>query len=107
MIKKFHQFIKEEVSGTELVGNVSMGPGYGDVSLKNNTISKKHTSAEYSNGLNNPDSNNPLTNNIFFDDQYSDVYNRYLKNGGSHSELTNDRGFNMKIMVDFLRDTES
>ena len=101
-IKNYNQFISEEFV---FIGPV--GPAYGDTKLQNKTVSPMHTTAEHSKGLNNPDSNNPLTSDIFFDDQYSDVYNRYLKGGGSQSELTNDRGLNMKIMMDFLRGTQS
>ena len=41
MIRKFKEFIKEELSGTELVGPI--GPGYGDTKLKNKTISSHDT----------------------------------------------------------------
>lgn len=104
MIKKFKQFLSEEVSGTELVGPV--GPAYGETRLQNKTVNTRHTSAEFSMGLKNPNSNNQLTSDIFFDDQYSDVFNNYLKNGGSQSELTDDRGTNMKIMMDFLHSNQ-
>lgn len=105
-IKKFKEF-NEAISGTELVGNVSVGPAYGETRLQNKTVSKRHTSAEYSKGLNNPNSNNSLTHDIYFDDQYTDTYVRYLKSGGSQSELTSDRGLNMKLMMDFLRTSNS
>ncbi len=101
MIKSFKQFITEEISGTELVGPV--GPAYGETRLQNKTVNVRHTTAEYSKNLKNPDSKNQLTDDIFFDDQYSDVYNKYLKSGGSQSELTDDRGANIKIMMDFLQ----
>ena len=105
-IKRFQEF-NEAISGTELVGNVSMGPAYGETRLQNKTVNTRHTAAEYSKDLNNPSSNNSLTDDVFFDDQYSDTYNRYLKGGGQQAELTNDRGLNMKIMMDFLRTSNS
>ena len=105
-IKRFGEF-NEAISGTELVGNISMGPAYGETRLQNKTVGKRHTTAEYSKDLNIPDSGNTLTSDIFFDDQYSDIYNQYLKSGGSQSELTDDRGLNMKIMMDFLRTSNS
>ena len=35
-LKKFNQFISEEISGTELVGPV--GPAYGETRLQNKTV---------------------------------------------------------------------
>lgn len=84
MIKKFLDYIKE-VSGTEMVGRV--GPAYGDVSPKNNTINKHDT-------------------NIIFCEQdgrfwtldiYNDMYNDYLKVGGKPLH-----GFNIKNIQNIL-----
>lgn len=100
-IKRFEEF-NEAISGTELVGNVSMGVGYGETKLQNKTINNRHTSAKYSKGFKNPYSSNSLTDDIYFDDQYSDIYNRYIKSLGSQSDLTDDKSLNIKIMMDFL-----
>jgi len=107
MIKKFHQFINEEVSGTELVGNVAMGPGYGDVSLRNNTISKKHTTLMSSKNSKNPNSTNPLLDDIFSPDDYDGTLNDYISAGGRIENLTDDKSQNFDIMVDFLRTNNS
>lgn len=102
-IKSFSEF-NESISGTELVGNVSMGPSYGDTKLLNKTVTDRHTSVKSSNGFKNPYSNNPLTDDIYFDDQYSDIFNRYIKSGGTISELGDDNSVNVKIMMDFLQE---
>jgi hypothetical protein len=70
MIKKFNQFIKEEVSGTELVGPV--GPAYGETRLQNKTINQHDTSVVYSD----------LDGNFYTIDEYNELYNEYLKMGG-------------------------
>ena len=41
-IKKFNDFISEEVSGTELVGH-SMGVAYGETGLQNKTVNSHDT----------------------------------------------------------------
>jgi hypothetical protein len=41
MIKRFEDFIKEEVNGTELIG--PMGPGYGETGLQNKTVNAHDT----------------------------------------------------------------
>ncbi len=46
MIKKFKEFILEEVSGTELVGPV--GPAYGETRLQNKTITSHDTNIIFS-----------------------------------------------------------
>jgi hypothetical protein len=70
MIKKFHQFIKEEVSGTELVGPV--GPAFGETRLQNKTINQHDTFVIYSD----------LDGNFYTIDEYNELYNEYLKLGG-------------------------
>lgn len=70
MIKKFYQFIKEEVSGTELVGPV--GPAFGETRLQNKTINQHDTFVIYSD----------LDGNFYTIDEYNELYNEYLKSGG-------------------------
>jgi hypothetical protein len=71
MIKKFKQFITEEVSGTELVGPI--GPAYGETRLQNKTVDFHDTNVIFS----------ELSNQFYTIDEYNDLYNDYLKNGGS------------------------
>lgn len=82
-IKKYHQFILE-ITGTELVGPI--GPNYGYTGLKNKTISSKHTDVIYSD----------LDGKIYTIDDYQDLYNNYLKDGGKPLI-----GFN-KNNIDFI-----
>jgi hypothetical protein len=70
MIKKYKQFINEEISGTELVGPV--GPAYGETRLQNKTFNGSHLSVIYS----------ELDGKIYTMDDYNDLYNDYLKSGG-------------------------
>jgi hypothetical protein len=69
MIKRFKDFINEEVSGTELVGY--MGPAYGEQDIPN-TINKFHNSVLHS----------KITDKIYSLDEYDDLYNEYLIKGG-------------------------
>lgn len=69
-IKSYTQFIFE-ASGTELVGPI--GPGYGDTSLPNKTISSSDTSVIYSD----------IDGHIYTMDEYNQIYNDYLKKGGN------------------------
>ena len=71
MIKKFKDFILNEVSGTELVGPV--GPAYGQTSIQNKTLTKNNTKVIYSD----------IDNNFYTLDDYNNIYNDYLKNNGS------------------------
>lgn len=70
MIKTFHQFINEEVSGTELVGPV--GPAYGETRLQNKTVSYHDTNVIYCD----------LDSKFYAIDDYNNIYQEYLKNGG-------------------------
>lgn len=74
MIKKFKEFINEEISGTELVGPV--GPGYGETRLQNKTIDAHDTSLIYSD----------IDGNFYTIDEYNELYNQYLKSKGSPLE---------------------
>jgi hypothetical protein len=100
-IKKFTQFISEEVSGTELVG--PMGPAYGETRLQNKTVNQTHTTM-VSAKADNPSSKNPLTSGLFFEDDYQEIYGQYLKSGGSQSDLTGDSSNDIEIMLNFLRE---
>lgn len=75
MILNFKKY-NEEVSGTELIGPV--GPGYGDVRPKNNTINKSHTDVFNVDGQ------------LIMWDQYQEYINVFLKNGGIINNLTGD-----------------
>ena len=89
MIKKFKEFINEEISGTELVGPV--GPGFGETGLQNKTINSHDTNVIYS----------EMDSKIYTIDEYNDIYGDYLKLGGSPLD-----GFtkeNIDIILDFLQ----
>lgn len=70
MIKKFEEFINEAISGTELVGPI--GPSYGETGLQNKTINSHDTNVIYSD----------LDDKFYTEDDYNQLYNDYLKNGG-------------------------
>ncbi len=70
MIKTFRQFINEEVSGTELVGPV--GPAYGETRLQNKTVTSHDTNVIYCD----------LDSKFYTIDDYNNIYQEYLKNGG-------------------------
>jgi hypothetical protein len=74
MILKYKKF--NEVSGTELIGN--MGPGYGDIQPKNNTISTIHTNIY------------KTSDKLITWDQYQEYINIFLKNGGLINQLSGD-----------------
>ena len=88
MIKKFQQF-NEEISGTELVGQI--GHAYGETGLQNKTINANDTDVIYS----------EFGSKIYTIDEYNDLYGEYLKLGGSPLD-----GFtkeNIDIILDFLQ----
>ncbi len=70
MIKTFRQFINEEVSGTELVGPV--GPADGETRLQNKTVTSHDTNVIYCD----------LDSKFYTIDEYNNIYQEYLKNGG-------------------------
>lgn len=84
MIKKYTEFINE-VSGTELVGPV--GPAYGETKLQNKTINSHDTNIIYSD----------IDGNFYTIDEYNELYNQYLKGGGSPLQ----GGFN-KENIDYI-----
>lgn len=89
MIKKFHQFIKEEISGTELVGPV--GPAYGETRLQNKTIDADDTNVIFSD----------LDSNFYTYDEYNNLYNDYLKQGGK--PLHGFSKENINIILQYLQ----
>jgi hypothetical protein len=101
-IKKFNQFILEEISGTELVGPI--GPAYGETGLQNKTINKSHTSVIGVDGQINPNAKNNLTNDLFFEEDYNQILNDYIKGGGDKSELTGNISTDISIMLDYLQE---
>jgi len=70
MIKRFSDFIKEEVSGTELIG--PMGPGYGETGLQNKTVTSHDTNVIFCD----------LDSKFYTIDDYNNIYEDYLKKGG-------------------------
>ena len=89
MIKKFNQFIKEEISGTELVGPV--GPAYGETRLQNKTVDADDTTVIYSD----------IDSKIYTYDEYNNLYSDYLKMGGS--PLHGFSKENINIILQFLQ----
>ena len=84
MIKKFNEF-NESISGRELIGPV--GPNYGDTSLPNKTINTSDTSVIFS----------EITNKFYSYDEYQEIYNDYLKKGGTPLHGFNKE--NLEIIV--------
>lgn len=70
-IKNFTEF-NESISGTELVGK-HMGPNYPEQDVTNTTIGSKHTEVIYS----------EIDSKIYTYDDYQNLYQDYLKSGGS------------------------
>ena len=70
MIKRYKDFIKEEVSGTELIGPI--GPSYGETGLQNKTINSHDTNIIFCD----------LDSKFYNIDDYNELYNNYLKGGG-------------------------
>ena len=88
-IKRFSNFINEEVSGTELVGPV--GPAYGETRLQNKTVTFHDTNVIQSD----------IDSKIYTIDEYNNVYSDYLKAGGKPlPEGFNRENLNKKL--DFL-----
>jgi len=99
-IKKFNDFINEEVSGTELVGPI--GPAYGETRLQNKTITQTDTSLVNVKDVENSSSKNDLTKDLFFEDDYIRLHNEYLKAGGLESNLTGNYEEDLIIITNFL-----
>lgn len=104
MIKKFKEFITEEVSGTEIPQKNKgsyFGPAYGDT-VSPNTINTFHTSMTNVDGVSNKNSKNDLTSDIFTIDDYKELRIEYLKAGGQESDLTGEKEVDIPIMSEFL-----
>lgn len=81
---KYKKFT-EAISGTELVGY--MGPGYGDVRLKNKNINPYDLTVIYSD----------VNNKLYTYDDYFKLYHLYLINGGKPIYEINLKNFNKII----------
>lgn len=88
-IKKFENFITEEISGVEMVGPV--GPAYGETRLQNKTIDTSDTSVIYS----------ELDSRIYTQDEYNQLYEDYLKEGGGPLQGFNKE--NLDTVLFFLQ----
>jgi hypothetical protein len=91
VIIKFKQFIKEELSGTELIGPV--GPAFGETSVQNKTIDSDDTNIIYC----------ELDGNLYTLDQYLNLYSQYLKSGGSKKPLSGFNSENLNYLVNYLK----
>jgi len=85
MIKKFEDFIKEEVSGTELVGPI--GPGYGETGLQNKTMNTHDTKVIFCD----------IDSKFYTIDDYNNIYSEYLKNGGKPLD-----GFSLENIIEII-----
>lgn len=101
-IKNYKNFISEEISGTELVGPI--GPAYGETRTQNKTVNRSHTSLVGVEDRTNPDSQNELTSDLFFVDDYNKIFNDYLKSGGDQTQLTGNKQDDIALMLDFLQE---
>ena len=108
MIKKFKDFISEEVSGTEIPQKTKgsyFGPAYGDT-VSPNTINAFHTNMTSISGAKNKNSHNSLTQDIFTIDDYKELHNDFLKAGGNLADLTGEKENDIPIMSNFLESGE-
>ncbi len=85
MIKRFNDFIKEEVSGTELIG--PMGPGYGETGLQNKTVTSHDTNVIFCD----------LDSKFYTIDDYNNIYQKYLKKGGKPLD-----GFSLENIIKII-----
>jgi hypothetical protein len=88
VIKKWIDFISEEVSGTELVGPI--GPAYGETNIRNKTISTSHTTVIEG-----------MDGKLYTEDMWNSLYNDYLKIGGSPLNGFNKE--NIDLVLYFLQ----
>lgn len=102
IIKKYQDFILEEISGTELIGPVE--PAYGETRTQNKTVNKSHTSLLGVSDRDNPNSQNSLTSDLFFEDDYNKIFNDFLKSGGNQSGLSGNKEDDIAMMLDFLQE---
>jgi hypothetical protein len=108
MIKRFKEFIKEEVSGTEIPENPNFsyfGAAYGTAKSPN-TINL-HNTTVVSGGFGDDAG-------LYTEDDYNDIYIKFLGAGGNISELQDISGDikfstktaekNIDFMLDFLQE---
>lgn len=88
MIKRWYQFISEEISGTELVGPI--GPAYGETRLQNKTVTSHHTNVIHSD----------IDGKFYTEDEYNELHNQYLASGGK--PLSGFSKENIEEMLNFL-----
>lgn len=88
MIKRWYQFISEEISGTELVGPI--GPAYGETRLQNKTVTSHHTNVIHSD----------INGKFYTEDEYNELHTEYLKAGGK--PLSGFSKENIEQMLNFL-----
>jgi hypothetical protein len=86
MIKKFKDFINEEISGTELVGPI--GPGYGETGLQNKTVTSHDTTVIFCD----------LDSKFYTIDEYNNIYGEYLKKGGKPLS-----GFSLENIIEIIK----
>lgn len=101
LIKTFKQFSESNIPiGSQYSGGSSggttapvgpMGPNYGSVKLRNNTISTNDTEVIYS----------ELDSKLYSYDDYQSLYFEYLKNGGKPLSGFNQE--NLDIVVSFIK----
>jgi len=86
MIKKFKDFINEEISGNELVGPI--GPGYGETGLQNKTVTSHDTTVIFCD----------LDSKFYTIDEYNNIYGEYLKKGGKPLS-----GFSLENIIEIIK----
>jgi hypothetical protein len=86
MIKRFKDFINEEISGTELVGPI--GPGYGETGLQNKTVNTHDTTVIFCD----------LDSKFYTIDDYNNIYGEYLKKGGKPLS-----GFSLENIIEIIK----
>jgi hypothetical protein len=87
-IKRFNKFVKESISGTEIPTNPNFsyfGPSYG-TQKSPNTINYHDTDVILASD-----------NKFYSEDDYNDMYQNYLKNGGKPLD-----GFNLENIETIL-----
>lgn len=95
-IKNFKEF-NESISGTEIT--VPFGPAYGRQVLRT-TLDKTDTKILKADGFHNPDAKNPLLDDIYSMEEYSRLYNLYLKMGGK--VLNGNLSENLPIILQYI-----
>ena len=86
IIKRFNDFIKEEVNGTELIGPI--GPGYGETILQNKTITSHDTNVIFCD----------IDSKFYTIDYYNNIYWEYLKNWGKPLD-----GFSLENIIKIIK----